>query len=197
MFSDQPEYYDHKFMHLIHENQIIEAMEFHDCVFIHCSFRESTFKRCKFTNCRFEECNLSLAMFDETVISRAHFQNSQMVGVNWARADWSGRSLIKPFDFHQCVLNYSIFMGLELKEVELVGCLAKEVDFSDANLASSDCSDTDFSGSRFSNTDLTEADFSQATNYQIDATQNTLKKTRFSLPEAISLLRSLDIELVE
>ena len=49
--------------------------------------------------------------------------------------------------------------------------------------------------SRFNHTNLTEADFSDATHYNISAVDNTLKKTRFSLPEAISLLYSLDIIL--
>jgi fluoroquinolone resistance protein len=56
---------------------------------------------------------------------------------------------------------------------------------------------TDFSNSRFQHTNLTEADFTGATNYAIAASLNTLKKTKFSLPEAMSLLYSLDIILTE
>lgn len=41
------------------------------------------------------------------------------------------------------------------------------------------------------------ANFIGARNYAIDPTQNTLKKAKFSLPEAMSLLRSLDIELID
>jgi hypothetical protein len=44
---------------------------------------------------------------------------------------------------------------------------------------------------------LTQADFTGATNYAIAASLNTLKKTKFSLPEAMSLLYSLDIILTE
>jgi uncharacterized protein YjbI with pentapeptide repeats len=56
---------------------------------------------------------------------------------------------------------------------------------------------TDLTDSLFLTTDLTEADLSSATNYQIDARQNTIQNARFSLPEAMSLLHGLDIELVE
>jgi len=44
---------------------------------------------------------------------------------------------------------------------------------------------------------LTEADFTGAKNYAIAASSNTLKKTKFSLPEAMGLLYSLDIVLTE
>ena len=44
---------------------------------------------------------------------------------------------------------------------------------------------------------LTEADFTGAKNYAIAPGMNTLKKTKFSLPEAMSLLYNLDIKLTE
>jgi hypothetical protein len=45
--------------------------------------------------------------------------------------------------------------------------------------------------------DLTAADFNDARNYAIDVKQNRLKKTKFALPEAVSLLKGLDIVLRE
>jgi hypothetical protein len=42
---------------------------------------------------------------------------------------------------------------------------------------------------------LTKADFRKAFNYGIDFKFNNLKKAKFSLPEAIALLTSLDIIL--
>jgi hypothetical protein len=47
----------------------------------------------------------------------------------------------------------------------------------------------------FSSTNLTKADLSTAKNYHIPPEQNILKGTRFSLPEAMSLLYSMDIIL--
>jgi len=42
---------------------------------------------------------------------------------------------------------------------------------------------------------LTEADLSKARNYLIDPGLNQLKKAKFSLPEAMSLLYNMDIIL--
>jgi uncharacterized protein YjbI with pentapeptide repeats len=56
---------------------------------------------------------------------------------------------------------------------------------------------TDLAESVFLNTDLTQADLSQARNYRIDPGQNKIARARFSLPEAMSLLYNMDIEMVE
>ena len=42
-----------------------------------------------------------------------------------------------------------------------------------------------------------QADLSAARNCQISPTQNTVTKAKFSLPEALALLYSMDIELIE
>ncbi len=59
----------------------------------------------------------------------------------------------------------------------------------------------DFDGSdlqhaTFRGTDLSEADLSTAKNYEIDPLHNTLKKAKFSLPDAVGLLSGLGIVLV-
>ena len=110
---------------------------------------------------------------------------------------WGNASLLGSINFTDCTLNYSTFIGLKLKKIALTRCLARDVDFSETDLTQANCSGTDFTDSRFMHTNLTQADFTKATHYNIAATQNTLKKTRFSLPEAVALLHSLDIVLEE
>ncbi len=105
--------------------------------------------------------------------------------------------IAKPVDFKKCVLNHSTFMGLNLRNACLAGCIAHEVSFEEADLTHANCTDTDFTGSRFLHTDLTGADFTGATGYAISPSLNTLKKTKFSLPEAMSLLHGLDIILTD
>ncbi len=72
-----------------------------------------------------------------------------------------------------------------------------DVDFRETDLAQANFKGTDLADSLFVATDLTEADLSQARNYRIDPSQNIVKKAKFSLPEAMSLLYGLDIVLVE
>jgi len=73
--------------------------------------------------------------------------------------------------------------------------MLQEVEFGEADLSRADLRRTDLIKAHFFHTDLTETDFRDARNYDINAVVNTLHKTRFTLPEAISLLHSLDIIL--
>ncbi|HUW94716.1 MAG TPA: pentapeptide repeat-containing protein, partial [Anaerolineae bacterium] len=98
--------------------------------------------------------------------------------------------------FVGCAISHSTFMGLTLPRMEVRDCVALDVDFREADLSKADFAGTDLSQSLFGNTNLSEADLSRARNYHIDPGQNTLKQARFSLPEAMSLLYSLDIILV-
>ena len=125
------------------------------------------------------------------------FKRSKVIGVNWMEAAWDTAGFLRALSFEDCTINFSIFFGLALKEIIIKDCTALEADFTEADLTKADCRGTDFAKCRFMQTNLTEADFVGAKNYAIDARINTLKKTRFSLPEAENLLHSLDIVLVD
>ena len=95
------------------------------------------------------------------------------------------------------MINHGTFIGLELKAIQIKNCIAHEVDFREADLSKANFEGTDLSGSLFNNTNLTEADLGQARNYQIDPGMNILKQAKFSLPEAMGLLYSMDIVIEE
>ena len=98
-------------------------------------------------------------------------------------------------DFNQCQINYSNFKFLKLPQIRMANCESREADFTGTDLSHGDFKNTDFENSRFFKTNLSNADFKGAKNYSIDVNNNILKKTRFSLPEALSLLNNLDIIL--
>ena len=189
-------YEDQKFNNLIIDKKEIQGITFQNCTFNNCSFRETIFRMCKFRECTFKEGDLSLIQVDGSTFTRTQFEDLKLIGVNWVMGSWGKKEIqqsLKSVDFENCVLNYSTFMGLTLQRSLIRKCIAKEVDFSDADLKLADCTYTDFENSRFSNTDLTEADLRGATNYFIVPHLNILKKTKFSLPDALSLLYNLDI----
>ncbi len=121
----------------------------------------------------------------------------KLIGIDWSSAHWPKFGIKRPFSFHQCALNYGFFTGLKLPKLRMTECIVKEADFSDVDFTGALFTGTDFSGSRFINCDLTKADFNDASNYTIDVNQNWLKKTKFALPEAVLLLKGLDIVLRE
>jgi uncharacterized protein YjbI with pentapeptide repeats len=56
---------------------------------------------------------------------------------------------------------------------------------------------TDFANALFGRTNLSRANFAEAINYDIDVFNNEIKAAKFSRHEAIRLLDSLDIELID
>jgi len=195
---DDDYYEDQNFRGLEMDGGEVHGITFVNCTFLSCAFAEATFKACRFQGCTFKKCDLSLVKLDDSSFSGSTFEDSRLIGVNWVHLDW-GKSdfqpLSNPMCFNGCVLNYGTFMGLTLEKVVILRCTVWDVDFSDASLCKADCRFSDFTNSRFRHTDLSEADLRGASNYFIQPQHNTLKKTRFSLPEAMSLLYNLDIEI--
>lgn len=190
-------YEDRTFDGLALAGEEVRAKEFAGCVFIGCSFLETTFAACRFMDCEFVRCDLSLCRVEDCSFTSAKFIDSQVIGVNWTEASWPARGLFNAIGFERCAISHSTFIGLGLRRINMVDCVARDVDFAEADLTEANCAGTDFKDSRFLHTDLTRADFTGAANYAIHASLNVLHKTRFSLPEALSLLYGLDIVLTE
>lgn len=143
------------------------------------------------------DCNFSLTKIPGCRFVEADFHKSKLIGINWSETVNSSKSLIqrKPFDFNQCILNHSVFFGMNLREVTFQECSMINVNFEEANLSKANCTKSDFKQALFKRSNLTETNFTGALNYAINPQENTFKKTRFSLPEAVSLLYNLDIVL--
>ncbi len=197
MIFARESYSDHPFRDLEAQNQNFEKLHFQNCVFKHCSLTECVFANCEFDNCTFENCDLSLAKLPHSFFKQVTFTGCRLMGINWCDADWETKSLltIKHVDFINCLLDHSIFIGLNLQGASFKDCKARHLDFEGANLSKADFHGADLEMSRFVGCDLTETNFVNAQNYQINAAANTLHKTKFSLPEAVALLNSLDIIL--
>jgi fluoroquinolone resistance protein len=175
----------------------IAAAEFVESTFTRCDFSEAVFDSCRFTDCVFDGCDLTMVQFPDCAFSAVTFKNSRMMGVDWTKADWPRLADGRRIAFADCVLSHSTFIGLNLRELKLERCQASDVDFREADLSRASFRDTDLAESIFQATKLTEADFSRARNYRIDPAQNNISRAKFSLPEALSLLYSMDIEMVD
>ena len=193
----QTHYTDQLFKETRLEQAHLVSSEFYDCTFIRCSFVESVFRNCRFVNCTFQQSDLSLVQVPNSAFAATRFEDSKIIGVDWTHADWSATRLRDPIGFFRCTISHSTFIGLSLRGIQIRDCTATDVDFREVDLFQADFAGTDLSESLFCNTNLTEADLSRARNYRIDPGQNVLTQAKFSLPEAMSLLYSLDIVLTE
>ena len=92
-------------------------------------------------------------------------------------------------------MNDSIFFNLDLRNIKILNCESRNVDFEKANLSRGKFSNTDFLNSNFSQSDLSYSDFTNALNYRINPTLCKIKKAKFSLPSVLALLEQWDIEI--
>lgn len=173
----------------------LESISFVDCSFAGCSMVEASMRSCRFQRCKFVGCDLSLVEIQDCEFISVEFEESKLVGLDWTRVRANQPTLGKPIKFKKSILNHSTFIGLNLKDTQVVDCTAHDVDFREADLSQVDLSGSDLQGSLFMDTNLSAADLRSARNYQIDPTRNKISGARFSLPEAMSLIYNLDIEL--
>jgi len=181
-------YYQEKINQLQLNGDTYRLIEFEECEINGCSLIDCKFEKCKFISCSFTDCIISSVGAGESRFMDVSFSRCKVMGFNWVKA-----VRIQDLNFSDCQINYSNFKTLEIPKLKIVNCEAKEVDFTEADLSGGIFTNTDFEGSVFFKTNLAEADFRNAKNYAIDVRFNTLRKTRFSSPEVITLLGSLDI----
>lgn len=193
----EKEYDDTRFNDLELAGATLDGLRFRDCSFVRCNFSDATLARCRFSDCEFVDCNLSLARLTGSGFAGVAFADCKLVGIDWTGAYWPSVQLAGALAFTRCALNDSSFFGLDLRELKLVDCRAIDVDFTEANCEDADFGGSDLRDSLFRKTRLARANFVGTENYCIDVFLNDIKRAKFALPEAVSLLDSLDIELEE
>lgn len=174
----------------------IKKAEFEACTFVNCDFSETLFLSCRFIECHFENCNLSLMKLTDSKMSDVTFVSCKMIGIDWTMCDYKSLLSAEPLRFVESILNDSNFLGLELEDLIMKECRAKDVDFREATLKKADFSGSDFKGALFENTNLEYANFTDAQNTYIDIRKNNLTKATFDRYEALFLLEIMEITLV-
>jgi len=175
---------------------ILWIMEYQDEEFEAETFKDidltgASFKNSKFIDCNFENCNLSNVDLNNTRFQDIRFRNCKIMGLDLSKCN----DFILMIGFEDSFLSYSIFSGMDLENTAFTNCRIYDCDFVNTNLKNADFENSDLKGSLFRNTNLSFASFRNAKNYEIDPNKNFLKKTRFSIPEVVSLLNIYDIEL--
>jgi fluoroquinolone resistance protein len=163
-------------------------------------FEECTFEACTIINCKFDHTKFLSCEFKDSVLSAVIPLDSRFLEVGFKACkvlgmDWTKALEIRDLSFAECQLNFSNFRFLKLAGLKISHCQVKDSDFTEADLSGADFRSSDLENTRFFKTNLTGADFRGALNYRIDVANNSVKKARFSLPEAVALLKGLDINI--
>lgn len=146
----------------------------------------------------FRDSNLSLLRVSETRFVDIEFDACKMVGVDWGKARWPTYQTNSPFKFYNgCNLSDSSFFGLNLGEIEIINCKLHAVDFRECSTQNAVLTGNDFLSALFDKTDLKGTDFTDSFNYNINIFENEVQGARFSRIDALGLLTSLDISLID
>lgn len=191
---DNASHRDERFSRLQLAGATLTGAQFESCVFDRCSFAGATFHRCRFIDCRFLTCDLGNVLVPNSHFAGTHFERCKLVGVDFTHAGASEAArLMLSFSFDGCMLDYASFFGLRLRDLQMTGCHAHSTDFTEADLSGADLSRSDLVDAAFSRAVLEHATLTGATGYAIDPTVTRVKGARFSLPEAMALLRPFDV----
>ncbi len=120
-----------------------------------------------------------------------------MIGIDWTMADWKTLLNATPLQFKESILNDSNFFGLSLEDTIFEDCEVREVDLSTALLKRSNFKGSDLKGSIFHHTHLEGVNFLNTTNISMNPKTNHLEGAIFSRYEALFLLESMGIVLVD
>ena len=186
----QPEsvYEDKEFKSLSAAN--LKKSTFDNVLFESCQFVGSDWQMTQFAECKFKNCNLSLVNLKGCRLQQVVFEECKIVGLDFYKCE---KNL--SISFLKSVLQTCNFTDLKLKGTSFFGSKIREVYFTNTDLSLANFMDTDLLGSTFHQCNLEKADFRNAVNYGIDLTCNKVKKARFSLPEAMSLLQFFNLDL--
>ena len=203
--AENEEFENCQFEQLDMANALLNSKYFSSSVFIDCNLSNCNMSESTFNDCKFINSDLSQAQLTNAKLQDITFTKCKLMGINWTALEWRERfskrkSSFKkrrpfPISFDNCILNYSIFIGLDLYAVSFIDSMLKEVGFEDSDLESANFKNTDLTNATFNNTILLKADLSSAKNYTISAYTNKMKGAQFSFPEVMNLVYALDIEI--
>lgn len=195
--ESQQQYFAVSFNCLDQRDLVCIGSEFEECSFVDCDFSGATFEACRFINCTFNRCQLSLISLPYTRLFGLSFLQCKLLAVDWTRATWSQYHKDFELSFRQCLLNDSSFFGLTLQALVLDECKVHDVDFREGDFSQALMTSCDFSYSLFMRTNLQGANFSESSQLSINVLENQLQGAKFSKFEAVYLLESLGIELLD
>ena len=174
------------------EDGVLSDYEFIDCTFMGARFINGTLDNCVFSDCRFLNCNINSVKPKETYISFCQFFDCQLIGVLWDELQ-AGNLSFPIQKLERCFLKYNHFNKMNFKRFDFGKSKIIESDFNACNIAEGDLSHCDLTNTRFVGCDLRRCDFRHSLGYSIELNSNKLRGAEFSYPEAMNLLRDLNI----
>ena len=145
---------------------------FDSCEIVKLDFTKCQIKKLEFIDCKIVDCDLSNLELEETIFKRCQFIGCKMLGVNF------NKITLADVLFQDCILKYSSFINVKLKDSKFAKC---------------NCSDSSFFDTVSSKLEIDTVDFSNSNIENITTDLKSIKKITVNQEQAISLATLLDI----
>lgn len=178
-----------KFDQIKYNGTTLNNQEFELCIFNNCDFSETIFYNVVFIDCQFNDCNFSIAKINDTALRNAIFLRCKMMGVIFDKC----HPMLFTVQFTDCILDYTSFAKLKMKQTNFEGCSIVESQFVETDLTGSRFGNCNLFRTAFQQSILEKVDFSTSINYSIDPDQNRMKKAKFALAGLPGLLEKYGI----
>ena len=189
-----PEYFlQQEYKNLTYQREDLNFQEFEQCTFRNCDFSVCNFIAVIFIDCQFYDCNFNGAQINHVALRSVDFYGCQIKNVNFSMCD----KLIFEISFTDCVLDFSKFYALKIKETVFRNCSLVAVDFMGADLTSVLFYNCDLYRSEFNKAVSIKTNFKTSINYSIDPQKTKLTKAIFSLNGVKGLLFKHDIIVID
>lgn len=163
------------------------------CTFSDCSLSEMSFRGSHLAECRFERCDVALADFTDTVFQDVVFDACRLTGNHFDTLKTGALGIIARFE--RSDLSYCSFRKLDLTACGFVDCTTTDAEFVQCELEGVSFEGCDLNRCTFHANNLMNADLRSAKNYVISPFGNRVKGMRVTMPEALSLLGELGVDL--
>lgn len=163
--------------------------EFEQCTFQKLDLSQAVLMKSSFINCTFDDCNLTKVVLKETKLYDVNFSGCKLLHVDFSPCNPFGFHA----NFHNCQLDYTVFIDRKLKKAQFTDCSLRESYFVKCDLVGSSFKNCNLELTRFENNDLSQVDFSTSFNVKLDPELNKLKKAKFSLHNLPGLLEKYQL----
>ncbi|MGF7217689.1 uncharacterized protein YjbI with pentapeptide repeats [Spirosoma lacussanchae] len=167
--------------------------EFEQCTFRKLDLSQQVLARSNFTNCQFDTCNLAGCNVKNTKFDDVHFAHCRLSQVDFSFCN----TFAFHVDFEECQLDYTVFLGRNLKKTRFVDCSLKEAHFLKCDLTGAVFKHCNLELAKFGENNLTQADFSTSYHLRMNLDDNKVKKAKFSLHNLPGLLTRYDLTIIE
>lgn len=173
----------------------IEQCKFVDCDFENCVFEECKIIRCIFVNCRFYNCAVLTLSSKFSEVKNVILKKCNLIGIHWQELLPSGKYARSIDKLEDCYIKYNSFVEMSFIKFDFKSNSIQESVFEQCNLSESNFQNCRLDGTHIYKCDIRKSDFRGATGYIVDISSNKMTNAKFSYPEAIHLLDTLQIKI--